>query len=159
MIDYAVFIGFFTCHAIWSIEDGEMLVPFYAHEFHGTRKLDRYPGDNKENVDKLKMLMTKNRMNYTYSLIAYDGYVTLNSVKKDAIFIEAYSTIDHVEYKVVMAIPYRGAKSDKGFAIYKPKTLETNVKDIEKFVEGFWNGVNSHEKGSEAWNKYIDQSE
>jgi hypothetical protein len=91
-------IAFFALdHGIYSIKDGEgPLVPFVISELgDGKRKLDRYVvGDSEkwvleESLAKARLGVSQLPSNVTAYAIAYDGYMTVQGTKCDAIFVEA----------------------------------------------------------------------
>jgi hypothetical protein len=153
----ALFTGFFSCHSIWSVEDGSQLCPIYAYEKGGKRKMERFEGeDYQQVVEKMKQVFHSEFQNYEYSFVSYDGYLTLNNMKKDAIMIEF---MDSNKNAGTMAIPYNHSNNEKGFIVYRPKILDSNIKDLDLFTQKFFEGIDSHTKGAEVWNSHLDQSE
>jgi len=88
------------------------------------------------------------------AVLLYDTFVTLGSWRTDAILVEAISDSG----RLVMAVPYRTATSEAGFAVYRPKFVECPEAEAEVLCERFFRGVETHKKGNEVWTKYIDQS-
>jgi len=154
--------GFFAAHAIWSVSDGEVLIPMFAYqEADGKREMLRLVSEQVEDgVSKGKNYLYKNDFKATNAVLLYDGFVTLESGKTDAIILESRLYEEPI-VTIKIIIPYRNAKSPKGFAVYRPKFVEiagTQDPSFEKLAESFFNGVDSHEKGAAFWNANMDQS-
>ena len=91
--------------------------------------------------------------------LIYDGRITLDDGKLDALIIEmrAYFSPDSV---AVLAIPYTPKDSGQ-FRVHRPKLLvwdNCDDFDLNYALECFFNGVAGHEKGSEIWNQCLDES-
>jgi hypothetical protein len=92
-------------------------------------------------------------------VLVYDGYMTLPAGKTDALFIEARSY--ERECGLDLAVPYRNAVSDGGFAVYRPKFqhVEPEATDFGALGAAFFEGVDAHEEAAEVWNSQLDQSQ
>ena len=156
--DFGRFMGYFTCHAVWSIETGDILCPFIARQQGKERNLKRHEGENKESVEVLKTELAQAMQDSTYAVIAYDGYVTIGKDRLDALLLEGKARLNTKISDIVIAIPYRSAKSKKSFAVFKPKLLKFDFQDIENIMTEFWEGVYEHKKGAAVWDKYLDES-
>lgn len=110
--------------------------------------------DAQEVVEEAKARLGQDAAKHGAAILLYDTFVTLGDWRTDAILIEALAD----NSRLVMAVPYRSAKSDEGFAVYRPKFLECPQEEAEKIGESFFDGVDGHEKGNAVWTKYIDQS-
>ena len=76
----------------YSIQDGEgPLIPFVISEqLAGKRKLSRYMADRlEESVAQARLAVSQLPSEVTAYAIAYDGYVTIEGTKYDAILVEA----------------------------------------------------------------------
>jgi hypothetical protein len=160
MEETAELAGFIAAHAIWSVSDGETLIPMLGSEdAAGERKLTRFMTEKLEDgVAQGRKAMADDKRRSGRAAFAFDGYITLADGKTDAVFVEAR---DHASGQpFVIAIPYRHQKSKGGFAVYKPKLLEVpeSGADANALIEAFWRGVDSHEKAAPVWNKHLDQS-
>lgn len=152
------FVGFFAAHGIWQVQDGENVIPLLSVQKNNVRNFERYEGESYEQaLDKAKTAIKKKANDFSYSLLAYDGFITLNDEKHEAIIIEATDSTTP-NSTISMAVPYRSAKSELGLAIYKPKVLSSTTPDLNLFLNDFWKGAESHTKAIEFWDKYSDQS-
>ena len=94
-----------------------------------------------------------------HAVFVFDGFITLESGRTDALFVEAVCYgVQRTGFKMV--VPYRNSLTEQGFAVYRPKFLATEGERplFDAWGEAFFRGVDSHEKGAEAWNAKIDQS-
>lgn len=148
--EFGSFVGFVLCHAVWSIADGEMLVPIFASIKNTKRKLERLEGDNAKNVNYLKKKLVENATESECLVIVYDGYVTLDDKKNEALIVEAIAQTS----KVILALPYINAKSNEGFKLYKVAIVESNSVQINDFLTAFRQGVLSHQEGAKIWQKF-----
>jgi len=63
--------------------------------------------------------------------------------------------------KATMAIPYTPAQYGTPLKVHKPKFLlwdNCEQYDLNSYIDAFFEGVGSHEKGAEIWNQSFDQS-
>lgn len=147
--------GFFMAHAIWCVEDGETLIPMLAMDGNRMIRLDFERLD--EAVEQGKSWIAENPDNVERAVLIYDGYVTRDSIRRDAIVCMA------VEYgpprrSFQVYQRYRHAEAEGGFAVFRPEFLIASVDDIAPTVEAFYRGVAAHEKGSAVWSRYLDET-
>ncbi|MBL8018676.1 MAG: hypothetical protein JNM27_03345 [Leptospirales bacterium] len=158
MKDFPAFIGFLTAHAVWSVSDGGPLIPFVGIESDGKRDVHRFASEMlEEGVQKAREYFLQQQKRPGLALLAFDGFVTLEAGKIDAVIVEAADSRSPTG-SAVFAIPYRPADHAKGFAVHRPKFMELKVTDPDGFTEDFWNGVDSHEQAAKVWNDHLDQS-
>ena len=158
LLEITQMAGFFAAHAIWCVSDGETLIPIVAHpDGAGKRVMERVVSDDSRAAvaitkEKLPSIAKENGG----AVLLYDSFVTLGFWRTDAIMIEIVSQ----DARLIMAVPYRHLKDHAGFAVFKPKFVECSDSgaDYQALSEAFFRGVDSHEKGSAVWSKYIDQS-
>jgi hypothetical protein len=155
----AAIAGFFAAHAVWSVSDGETLVPIYAYEdSDGGRHMHRLVHERLEAaVETGRRRLESNPDRAQCAVFIYDGYIPINGTKTDALLIEIrdYAKGQHV----TMAIPYLPGGQRSKFKVYRPKILSfPESADPQDFIERFWAGVDSHEQGSKVWNAHLDQS-
>jgi hypothetical protein len=92
-------------------------------------------------------------------VLAYDGRITIESGKLDAIILEMRS-YGFPWAKAAFAVPYTPGSSGR-FRVHKPKLVEWHECDdfdMDAAFEAFYRGVDSHEKGAAVWNAAMDQS-
>jgi hypothetical protein len=163
MRETARLAGFFAAHGIWSVSDGEALIPMLGYEHHdGDRGMDRfaYP-DLGDAAQAVLQALAANEHDSARAVLVVDGYVHLDTGKTDALIVEA------VEYgparsSLKLAVPYRPAPSPYGFAVHRPKFMEvTGVGDDPNYkilADEFFAGVDSHEEAAAVWNAHLDPS-
>ncbi|MFL5733538.1 MAG: hypothetical protein ACJ78Q_10085 [Chloroflexia bacterium] len=153
--------GFFAAHAIWCVEDGSTLVTMLAFEMpDGTRPMNRLVTEElPESVERGRKWLVENPDGAVCGVLIYDGYVTLDSGKIDALLVNARS-YGNEPAGFLMAIPYRHAEKPEGFAVHRPKFLsfEGPEPDIKALAEAFFRGVYQHEKAAEVWDAHMDES-
>lgn len=154
--------GYLSAHAIWCVSDGEPLIPLIGAELEGGKQtLLRFLDEEKleRAVEKAKEHFLANQQRAVLATLIYDGYVTLPDGKTDALVVEGRA---FCEPPVVlrMLVPYRSSEHPDGFAVFRPKFLELSgpdSEDPEALGQAFFAGVDSHEKGADVWNRYMDQ--
>lgn len=153
--------GFFAAHALWCVSDGEVLIPFLAYELpDGTRQMTRLAADTlKEGVTQGRDWLGQNPDQVSRAVLIYDGYITLESGKTDALFVEAKIYSAH-EASFTVAIPYRNAEHPDGFAVHRPKFLsfEGVEPEPEELATAFFQGVDHHKEGAAVWEAHMDES-
>jgi hypothetical protein len=153
--------GFFAAHAVWSVSDGSTLVPILAFEKpDGSRMMHRLVSDElQESVARGREWLEKNPEASSRAVLIYDGFVTLETGKTDALLVEAH-LFGPEEQSFVMAIPYRHAESPAGFAVHRPKFLSFEGVEPDPAALGtaFFRGVGQHVKASKVWSEHLDES-
>ena len=155
-VEAARHAGFFAAHAIWCVSEGETLIPMLVHPGpDGKASMTRLVSDDSQKtVSEAKARLVDDAARYGAALVVYDSFVTLGDWRTDAIFIEA--VVGSIRLEV--AIPYRHAHTEQGFAVYKPKFIQCPPEAIQPAAQSFFDGVDGHEKGNAVWSKFIDQS-
>jgi hypothetical protein len=153
--------GFLAAHAVWCVSSGEVLIPMFASEGPGERRqmLRAVTERAEDGVAQAREWLASNVHAAENSVVVFDGYITLPTGKTDALFIEIRDYV--ADTTLVMAVPYRNAADPAGFAVYRPKFLEAGgawTPDYAGLGQGFFRGVDRHERGAEVWNSHLDQS-
>ena len=92
-------------HAIASVvESGGPLVPFAIIDQGGERSLSRFTGEMGEAQEHARAEV-REAGNLDMAAVAWDGYITLDGQRTDAVFVEAYSAGD--ESSFVLAQQYQ----------------------------------------------------
>jgi hypothetical protein len=119
-------VGHTTAHAICAVASGSTLIPIlgFLREDGSTDKRTLVMGSKEARAEGEKVLKNISSSEKGITFIK-DGYVTLNSVKTDALHIDIHFG-EKPEQKILIIIPYRSAQHEEGFAIYKPKIVEFN---------------------------------
>ena len=87
-------------HGIESIKDGEgPLIPFTITSTNRDRKIDRFVTEHLEDgLGKAVQYLTGLEKKPTLAIIVYDGYITMEGKKYDAILVKGYDKNDAVAY-------------------------------------------------------------
>lgn len=152
--------GFFVAHAVWSISDGEILIPLAGAETAaGQRNLIRFASDRIEDgVAAGQKWLAENPDRAARAVLVFDGFITLAGQRSDAL-LAMVRDFAPGNASATWAVPYRPANSPGGFAVHRPKLLAgPESADLEHLAAAFWRGVTSHEKGVEVWNRHLDES-
>lgn len=162
MIEAHKLAGFIAAHGIWSVSDGEILIPIYAFiSENGERVINRLMGDDLESVVEMgRSKLEQNESDANDAVMIFDGRIPIGEKKYDALIMEirSYFTPDS---KVTIAIPYTPKSENEAFKVHKPKILQwqhCDDFDINTCINAFFEGVDSHEKAAKIWNEAMDQS-
>ncbi|MEM7469078.1 MAG: hypothetical protein AAF387_19640, partial [Pseudomonadota bacterium] len=151
-------VGETAAQSIWSVSVGDALTPllttlnkdgdanYMRLAMDDSAEAVRYGHDKLNRVDEEKI----------GAVFVADGLVSLESGKTDALVVDVRIYADSV-VKCQMVIPYRSAKSPKGFAVHRPQITELENIDRIKFqplLEAFFAGVESHQQGGKIWQQY-----
>jgi hypothetical protein len=161
MITASELAGFIAAHAIWCVSDSDGLIPMVAFTTEdGERKLERLVLDDAGAAVELgRRRLEDDPFTADDGVLAYDGRITAEGGKLDAIILEMRS-YGFPRTRAVIAVPYTPASSGR-FRVHKPKLVEWHECDdfdIDAAFEAFFRGVDSHEQGAEVWNRALDQS-
>jgi hypothetical protein len=161
MITAAKLGGFFAAHAIWSISEGERLIPMLGYTTESDeRTLERFAGEDLAvAVQNAKARLAGNPMDANDAALLYDGRITIGEEKLDAILVELRAYFSP-QSEAVLAVPYTPPSSG-AFRVHRPKLLVWRA--CEDFDRGsalaaFFEGVDSHERGAQLWNACLDES-
>ena len=159
MEELATLAGFFASHGVYCISEGETLVPIVGYELaDGSRGLVRFASELLgQGVAEAKDWIETNPEHASRAALVYDGYVTLQSRKVDALMIDA-RIFGEGAMSLLIAVPYRAAEHPGGFRIYRPKALAFSGSSEAGIDEAFFKGVHQHDEGSRIWNAHWDQS-
>jgi hypothetical protein len=153
--------GFFAAHGVWSVADGETLIPMYAFETaEGARHMARYATEEPEaGVGEARARLALNPDEARHAVMVHDGYITLPSGRTDALILAVRDYVN--DLAMTLAIPYRNAAHPQGFAVHRPKFLDwrgDSEPDYEVLGESFFAGVEEHEMGDRLWQAKLDDS-
>src|SRR5262245_45868032 len=142
--------GFFAAHAVWSVSDGETLVPMLAIEdAAGQRSMARLAADRLEQaVASGQEQLRANPAGARRAVLIFDGFVTLESGRTDALVLEIRDYERTAAAKCM--IPYRPVRDDASFAVFRPKFVldKADGENMSLLGEAFFRGVDAHEHGS-----------
>ncbi|GAA4630430.1 hypothetical protein GCM10023196_055760 [Actinoallomurus vinaceus] len=153
--------GFLAAHGIWSVSDGEALIPLFGYQdTNGDRAMDRLVFDDIADAAKAgQEALRTGREDWVGAVLVADGYLRSDARRIDALIIDVVEYLP-TRQSMRMAIPYR--PQPQGFAVYRPKFLEVPGRyesDQSGLAESFFAGVDSHEQAAAVWDAHlIDQS-
>ena len=162
MLEAASLAGFFVAHAVWSVSDGETLIPIYGYlGVKNEKVMERLLHEClEEGVAEGQEKLNSNPYNTNAAVLVYDGRITLTSEKMDALIIEFRSYAKSSGF-VRLALPYTASNATTTFAVHTPKVIgmsEHIQKDSQTLFDKFFEGVDQHEKGASIWNQHFDES-
>jgi hypothetical protein len=162
MDETAGMAGFYAAHGVWSVSDGETLIPLLGHvDADGGNGMDRLVFDDGEGVRVGQDALTANPDGWVRAVLVVDAYLHLDAGRIDALIVEAVEYLP-ARRSMKMAIPYRSQSSPQGFAVYRPKFIEVtgvDEPDYAALADSFFSGVDSHERAAAVWNAHlVDES-
>lgn len=158
MIETARLAGFFTAHGVWSVSEGETLIPLLGYEHaDGEYGMDRLMFDDfAEGARAGQDALADGDPSWTSAVLVADGYIDLDQGKTDALLVEA---VHYGPYRRTMrlAVPYRPAQDPRGFAVHRPKFMNVES-DLDTVAEAFFSGAASHNEAHAVWDAHLDES-
>ena len=153
--------GYLAAHAIWCVSNGDMLIPMLAYcADDGERKLERLLiNDFAIAVETGKRKLDANTMAANDAVLVFDGFIPIDEEKHDAIIVEmrCYRSPGS---KAVIAVPYTPVVKRR-FLVHTPRILtweQCGEYELDEAMDAFFQGVESHEKGSQIWYERLDES-
>jgi hypothetical protein len=156
--------GFFAAHAVWSVSDGETLVPLVGFNLpDGSTSMARFAADDLTvAVDQGRQWLANNPQRALQAAFIVDGFIPLPSGKTDALIVEAveFDPSGSRQSAFTIALPYRPFNDPRSFAIHRPKFVghEGPKPDLDTLFDAFFKGVKRHEKGAKVWADRLDES-
>jgi hypothetical protein len=146
--------GLTLAHAAWSVSNGETLCTLALVEKGDEHELYRFEADSiPESVEaarqKLKELAADRWA------LAYDGYITLNDERRDALIIQLPEA-PQLPARIIQK--YKPVKFMRGFKIVgSPLLVESDGSLIENDQVQAWlaEGVEQHSKVAQLWRKWF----
>src|ERR1700730_8404526 len=139
MFASALLAGFFAAHAVWSVSEGETLVPIYAYiDPSGGRHLERLvTGTFEGSVDEGRKWLAENPHHALCAVLIFDGFIPLADGKTDALVLEIANYGDAAA-SVTMAVPYVPKSTKAAFKVYRPKITKFPAgQNAQGFIESF----------------------
>jgi hypothetical protein len=151
--------GYFAAHAVWSVEDGEVLIPLVGFERGEHRKMLRFAADELTiAVARARSFMAENPEHADHAALVVDGFVGLEGGRTDALIVDVTRYEPRASLQII--VPYRSAKSEKGFVVHRPKFAMPRgfPGDIGEFGRAFFEGAATHEQAWASWQAHKDES-
>lgn len=153
----AILAGFFGAHAIWSIAEGEGLIPILGFmRDERTREMTRLEGEDLEHgVNHGRAWLAHNPDSAVRAVLVYDGVLTLPEGTRDAVLIEARDYVAGTGFH--LAIPYRSVGDPQSFAVHRPVFVDLADAEatVQSMSEAFFRGVNEHRQAAPVWKKHL----
>ncbi|MCH5373996.1 MAG: hypothetical protein JJ992_08470, partial [Planctomycetes bacterium] len=151
--------GFALGHAAWCVSDNEALIPFVLSERAGKRSLLRVTAERlEEAVEQAAARWEANPERAERAVLAYDGYVTIDDLRTDALIVKALE-YGAIESPVRVYLRYRPGQAGEDFAIYRPTLVVPTAPDLNRrqMAQHLFAGLADHEQGSAVWARcYVD---
>ncbi|TDC85585.1 hypothetical protein [Actinomadura sp. 7K507] len=152
--------GFYAAHGVWSVSDGEALIPFLGYaQVDGKQGMQRLVGDDA--LRSAQDAFGAGRDDWVRAVLVVDAYLHLDTGRTDALIVDA-ADYGPARRTVKMAVPYRPGAAPQGFAVYRPKFMEVvgvDDPDYAALADAFFAGVDSHERAAAVWNAHlVDES-
>jgi hypothetical protein len=163
MIDAFKIAGYYAAHGIVSVTDGSTLTPMLAYATSsGERKMEYLIGADLGNaIAKGQKKLSANQMEADDAAILYDGHITIDENKTDALLIEIRNYISPSS-EAIIAVPYSPKSGVFGKVhVHEPKLIvwkNCELFDKEAALKSFFDGISSHEKGAKIFSKVLDES-
>ncbi|MEV0678995.1 hypothetical protein AB0I60_21000 [Actinosynnema sp. NPDC050436] len=158
MIETATMAGHLAAHGVWSVSEGETLIPILAYEtFDGQRTLQRYMTDDLADAARAAQeALHTNENDAVRAVFVMDTFLHSDGGKVDALVVEAvlYGP-SPVTLKV--AVPYVPPTDTTAFVVHRPTFLDLvglDNPDFEALGDAFFEGVNAHEQASAVWSAH-----
>ncbi|WP_444944827.1 hypothetical protein ACJJIK_09150 [Microbulbifer sp. ZKSA006] len=113
-----------------------------------------------ESVEIGQKWLEENERNAKDAAFVFDARIPLEEKRYDALIIEIRSYCSP-QSKAIIGVPYSPASGSEKFRVHKPKILlweDCEDFDLNACINGFFDGVDSHEQGAKIWNDSLDQS-
>lgn len=162
MLKAATLAGFIAAHAVWSVSDGETLIPIYAYQDRlGERSIERIITDRLEEAVELgKNKLEANTADASAGVLIYDARIMISNEKIDSLIIE-FRSYGEQPGNVTLAIPYTPKSEHSDFAVHRLKLVDASEHledEIVEILEAFFGGVDEHEKGALVWQQHLEES-
>lgn len=161
MKEAAQLAGFLAADAVLRVATGGTLAPLIIFEKgDGTSHIIRIQETSPQKAAaRAERMLRANADGAARGVMAFDAYLNLPQGRSDAIFLQAWQYVPPAP-PVVLAVPYRHARSPRGFAVHRPKVLVVEGEPLPEadLVAAFFRGVDGHEKGGKFWYEHYEDS-
>jgi hypothetical protein len=153
--------GFLAAHGILCVSEGGPLIPFVGMEaVDGKRSLERLVTERQEDgvAEGMKQLR-KNPWRSVRAILVFDGFVTLEMGRADALIVQAHIYgVKPDSLQVV--VPYRSVAHEKHFGVYGQRITQREGRTVSEDLlnDAFMQGVRSHMEGAKVWDAHVIQS-
>lgn len=147
--------GYFAAHGVWGVSEGETLIPLLGYELpDGERGAQRFVLDELADAAEAgQVALESNELGATRAVLVTDAYLEDESGPTDALIVQAVEYVP-TRRAVTMAVPYRPAGGEGGFAVLPAQLLAVDGwedADLQAIGEGFFEGIDSHAEAAPVW--------
>jgi hypothetical protein len=150
--------GFALAHAAWCVRDGETLCTMALTETDNDRQLLRFDVDSMpDSLEIGRQHLSEIQTKLQRWVLVYDGYITLNEKRRDALVIQPWSRSHNTVARIVQ--PYQHKKLFQKFQVLgAPIVIDMDnaiLNALDAAAYQFWiqEGVDEHPKAAEFWGK------
>lgn len=149
--------GRVAAHAVLSVSDGELLVPIYGYLSNDgkTQMVRVASASSEEAMVSGQKMYADNPWQAKGGVWTVDAFITLPDVGKVDALLLNICTYDEPKREMKLAIPYRHALANEGFAVFKPKVLgltNMEVSELQPLIDAFFEGRDEHTEAASLWN-------
>lgn len=154
--------GYFLGHALWSVSDGEVLVPILGYlKADDSRSMQRLAMGSIQAVATGERRINALQPDERGAVFIKDALVTLPTGKTDCLSLDIRFA-DGGQRQLQYLLPYRNAAHASGFAVHRLKVSQwhgLSMEEVDAFTQALFDGLNSHEQGGALWRDvYVDQA-
>ncbi|WP_237054056.1 hypothetical protein [Marilutibacter chinensis] len=154
--------GHTVAHAIWSVSDGEVLIPIVGHlGSDGGARMERLAMGSAQAMAMGAEKISRLEPGTTGAVFVKDTLVTLESGKVDALVADIRFAANDAS-RLQLLVPYRNANHADGFAVHAIKLTELAEipRDaVDGLMQAFVAGLESHQEGGRLWaEKYVAEA-
>jgi hypothetical protein len=155
----ANFSGMAAAFAVFQIAEGGAYIPTLSHDTPGGIEMTALMREDlNEAIDEGQQRLAANPEGVARAALVYDGFINLPGRRTDALVLEARSYGVH-GFAFSVALPYRHAREQGGFAIYTARLLSFALDSAHQplLAASFFAGFDKFNPQG-MWKKYFDAS-
>ena len=147
-----------AAHAMWSVSDGEVLIPIlkYLDKENESRMHRLAFSDCDEAIAYGKQQLETNERDAKGAVFVYDGFARIGETKVDALLLNMRGYGD-CAFACTLALPYRPKAEGQDFVIYRPALWEFEPEQkplLNQHMDHFFDGIEGHATAAEFWKKH-----
>lgn len=146
--------GRVAAHAVWSISDGEVLIPIYQHNASDPAESRMLRIATEDGAERGLEWLEKNEHESESAVFIHDGFAPFEGERTDSLIIQVRRFAEP-SWRLQLSIPYRTCDSPTGFETLRPQLLGREGVDSEAIpaaMDGFFDGIEEHPQGSAIMN-------
>ena len=148
--------GRVAAHAVLSVSGGELLIPIYGYlDEDGKTRMTRIAAESGDEAMQVgQQLYSDNPSNAAGAAWVVDGFITLKEVGKVDALLFKICSYANPQREMQLAVPYRHANSNDGFAVFKPKVIGLShlaPDELQPLIKAFFEGRDEHTEAAALW--------